>query len=70
MRVLHLAISTPNLASQICFLLLEAHGPTPISRSSSSSDSLPVWVPELSLELFSHAPTGGEDKLHKCQSEC
>jgi hypothetical protein len=29
-------------------------------------DPLPVWVPELSLELFSHAPTRGENNRHVC----
>jgi hypothetical protein len=52
----HLAISTPSLASQICFLLLEApfayaHFEVLCFFQRLSSSCVRVWVPELQLEL-------------------
>ena len=66
MRVLHFAISTPNLASQIAFLALEAHGPIFISADvrpgppqatplSSNVDA------RTAAKMFSHATAGCEN---------
>ncbi len=32
-------------------------------------DPLPVWMPDLSLERFSHAPAGREDDWYECPSQ-
>ncbi len=57
-KLRHLAISTPSLASQICFLLLEApfayaHFEVLGFSQRLSSSCVRVWVPELVM------PVGG-----------